>query len=164
MATTKRHAAAESTARADGVLDEEEQERIIADLTKQWERNEKLHRIALTAVGVVLVFIKFAGMSVPFETHPAWDISSAALFAVSVASLYGHRLLAVGGLVVSGVVTLLWLPVVSLEDHLTIISLLWFGGLNVLYAAAAFHFRLTATASTKELRRLAEMQYPCKQA
>lgn len=146
------------------VLDEEEQERIIAELVASWTTTERWHRVALTVLGVALILLKLLGMEVPFGAHPAWDFLSAALFCLSLAALFTHRLVAIAALALSGVLTLLWLPVVDLGDQFTLITLLWFGGINVLYAGSTYHFRITAASSKKDLRRLAELQFPCKQA
>lgn len=146
------------------VLDEEEQERIISELAASWAATERWHRIALTVLGCVLVLLKLMPLSMPFVAHPAWDLLSAAIFALSIASLYLHRLVAIVGLAASGVLTLLWLPELSVSDYFTLIVIAWFGGLNLIYAGAAFHFRVTAASSAKEFRRLAELQFPCKQA
>lgn len=152
------------------VLTEEEQERIISDLVAQWAATEKWHRIALLILGLVLTALKFMSIDVPVVGNPLglspslWDIISAIAFVVSLASLFGHRLIAIAALCLSVLLTLVWLPTISLSDYHTIITLLWFGGLNLLFAAAVFHFRLTAASSAKDLRRLAELQYPCKQA
>ena len=164
QSSSSKRRAVSATEEKTEVLDEQQQEAVIAELIKSWESAERLHRNALIVLGCLLVCLKLVGLTVPYDAPRAWDFVSAAIFSLSVYSLFSHRIVAISALVCSVLLTLFWSPLLNFGDIFAMVSVVWFGGLNLLYAAATFHFRVTAASSAADIRRLVELQYPYKQA